>query len=91
MSTEFLKQNDNQFKQDIDKEPEIIKDNSNEEIRVSKQKEILLQLGDIILISDPSNEILNDNVFLTVPFIFLGAKLLEVDIRLSKLDRKSVV
>jgi len=64
MSTEFLKQNDNQFKQDIDKEPEIIKDNSNEEIRVSKQKEILLQLGDIILISDPSNEILNDNVFL---------------------------
>ena len=64
MSTEFSKQNDNQFKQDIDKETEIIKDNSNEEIQVSKQKDILLQLGDIILISDPSNEILNDNVFL---------------------------
>jgi len=27
-------------------------------------KEILLKLGDIILISDPTNEILNDNVFL---------------------------
>ena len=29
-----------------------------------KQDEILLKLGDIILISDPTNEILNDNVFL---------------------------
>jgi len=64
MSNEFLTQNDNQSKEDIDKETEIIKDISNEEIRASKQKEILLQLGDIILISDPSNEILNDNVFL---------------------------
>ena len=61
MSKEFLKQNDNQSNEDIDKEPEIIKESSNEE---PKQKEILLQLGDIILISDPSNEILNDNVFL---------------------------
>ena len=61
MSTELLKQNDNQSNEDID---EIIKDDSNEEMRGSKQKEILLQLGDIILISDPTNEILNDNVFL---------------------------
>ena len=29
-----------------------------------KSKEILLKLGDIILISDPTNEILNNNVFL---------------------------
>jgi hypothetical protein len=64
MSKEFLKQNDNQSNEDIDKEPEIIKETSNEEIDTPKQKEILLQLGDIILISDPSNEILNDNVFL---------------------------
>ena len=64
MSKEFLKQNDNQSNEDIDKETEIIKESSNEEIYVPKQKEILLQLGDIILISDPTNEILNDNVFL---------------------------
>ena len=31
---------------------------------VEKNGEILLKLGDIILITDPSNEILNDNVFL---------------------------
>ena len=62
MSTEFLKQNDNQTNNDID---EIIKDGFNEEIKEIKEiKEILLQLGDIILISDPTNEILNDNVFL---------------------------
>jgi hypothetical protein len=61
MSNEFLKQNDNQSNEDID---EIIKDESNEDVNDSKQKEILLQLGDIILISDPTNEILNDNVFL---------------------------
>ena len=34
-----------------------------EEIKENKE-EILLNLGDIILISDPTNEILNDNVFL---------------------------
>jgi len=64
MFTDFFKQNDNQSNEDAD---EIIKDNSNEELPISvktKQKEILLQLGDIILISDPANEILNDNVFL---------------------------
>ena len=30
----------------------------------SKESEILLKLGDIILITDPTNEILNNNVFL---------------------------
>ena len=34
------------------------------EIKESPKSEVLLKLGDIILISDPSNEILNDNVFL---------------------------
>ena len=31
---------------------------------VPKSKEVLLKLGDIIWFSDPTNEILNDNVFL---------------------------
>jgi hypothetical protein len=35
-----------------------------EEIKDNAVEEILLKLGDIILISDPTNEILNDNVFL---------------------------
>ena len=35
-----------------------------EEIIEKKVDEILLKLGDIIIISDPTNEILNDNVFL---------------------------
>ena len=35
-----------------------------EEIPEKKQNEILLKLGDIIIISDPTNEILNNNVFL---------------------------
>jgi hypothetical protein len=35
-----------------------------EPIVEKKQDEILLKLGDIILISDPTNEILNDHVFL---------------------------
>ena len=34
------------------------------ETKESPKSEVLLKLGDIILISDPSNEILNDNVFL---------------------------
>ena len=34
------------------------------ETKVQTKEEVLLKLGDIILISDPSNEILNDNVFL---------------------------
>ena len=29
-----------------------------------KQQEVLLRLGDIILITDPTNEILNENQFL---------------------------
>jgi hypothetical protein len=45
-----------------------IKQNQDINIEIFKeqeqpQKEILLKLGDIILISDPTNEILNDNVF----------------------------
>ena len=37
----------------------------NEEETIQKKaEEILLKLGDIILISDPTNEILNDNIFL---------------------------
>jgi tRNA-binding EMAP/Myf-like protein len=35
---------------------------TNEEVK--GEKEVILKLGDIILISDPTNEILNDNVFL---------------------------
>jgi hypothetical protein len=35
-----------------------------EDVIEKKQDVILLKLGDIILISDPTNEILNDNVFL---------------------------
>jgi hypothetical protein len=35
-----------------------------EEKNIPKSKEIILKLGDVIWISDPSNEILNDNVFL---------------------------
>ena len=34
------------------------------EIKEQTKEEVLLKLGDIILISDPANEILNDNVFL---------------------------
>ncbi len=35
-----------------------------EERLITSNEELLLKLGDIILISDPTNEILNDNVFL---------------------------
>ena len=42
--------------------PEV--ENIEEEVIETKQDIILLKLGDIILISDPTNEILNDNVFL---------------------------
>ena len=42
--------------------PEV--DNIEEIITEKKQDAILLKLGDIILISDSTNEILNDNVFL---------------------------
>jgi hypothetical protein len=35
-----------------------------DEIEAKPKEDILLKLGDIILISDPTNEILNDNVFL---------------------------
>jgi hypothetical protein len=37
---------------------------SDNEIKESPKAEVLLKLGDIILISDPTNEILNDNIFL---------------------------
>ena len=40
---------------------EVLKPETNENV---KEKEVLLKLGDIILISDPTNEILNDNIFL---------------------------
>jgi len=36
----------------------------NVEIEESQKTEVLLRLGDIVLISDPTNEILNDNIFL---------------------------
>jgi len=35
-----------------------------EEVKEVPKKEVVLKLGDVIWISDPSNEILNDNVFL---------------------------
>ena len=34
------------------------------DIKDIKPEEVFLKLGDIILISDPTNEILNDNIFL---------------------------
>ena len=45
--------------QDIEEIQEIVED-----VQEQTKEEILLKLGDIILISDPTNEILNDNVFL---------------------------
>lgn len=45
--------------QDVEEIQEIVED-----IPEQEKDEILLKLGDIILISDPTNEILNDNVFL---------------------------
>jgi hypothetical protein len=43
---------------------EELEEESDVEIKEQPKEEVLLKLGDIILISDPSNEILNDNVFL---------------------------
>ena len=54
-------------------EDKAVEDETKEDATVEKEdadikdtisEEILLKLGDIILISDPTNEILNDNVFL---------------------------
>ena len=45
----------------------------------NKSDEILLRLGDIILISNPSNEILNDNVFLIEYIDSKKIKLINVD------------
>ena len=45
-------------------EEEPVEEPIEEPIVPSETAEILLKLGDIILISDPTNEILNDNVFL---------------------------
>lgn len=59
---------------DVSEEEEIVKEIPQEieeieevpqrELNENPKEEILLKLGDIILISDPTNEILNDNVFL---------------------------
>ncbi len=64
----------------IEENPPIVKENENElenvnevveelevpeeEAIIEEPKDVLLKLGDIILISDPTNEILNNNVFL---------------------------
>ena len=47
-------------KQELEQELEIPK----EEVIEKNQQEVLLRLGDIILITDPTNEILNENQFL---------------------------
>jgi len=54
-----------------EQEPSLDKQNDNIDVEQKpidieepKSMEVLLKLGDIILISDPTNEILNDNIFL---------------------------
>ena len=47
----------------LEVEKENIKDIPNEKIVTPQIDEILLKLGDVMLISDPTNEILNDNIF----------------------------
>ena len=60
--------NEEEEEEEVDKEVEEDKEEDKEETNVldsiPKSTEIVLKLGDIILISDPTNEILNDNVFL---------------------------
>lgn len=49
---------DEEIKEDL-----VVPEEEKETIQ-KKAEEVLLKLGDIILISDPTNEILNDNIFL---------------------------
>ena len=55
--------NDNNDNDDNDNTNNDTNNDNNDE-NPNLEQSILLKLGDIILISDPSNEILNDNVFL---------------------------
>jgi hypothetical protein len=55
---------DNNVAPDLSEEPPNTDEPELTEINEKPTAEILLKLGDIILISDPTNEILNDNVFL---------------------------
>lgn len=47
-----------------DEQEQILEQEQEQPINGSKESEVLLKLGDIILITDPTNEILNNNVFL---------------------------
>lgn len=53
---------DNNVKKDDVKKDDVKEDDVKEDNNV--KEEILLKLGDIILITDPTNEILNNNIFL---------------------------
>jgi len=48
--------------EDENNEPTVVEELSSE--LQSKEKNVILKLGDIIIITDPTNEILNNNVFL---------------------------
>ena len=48
----------------IENDKPVVLEEVSKEVITNKPEEILLRLGDIILISNPSNEILNDNIFL---------------------------
>ena len=63
------KENSNEDNKDIENNKDIEDNKDMEEVEevnveeIKTENEIYLQLGDIILISDPTNEILNDNIF----------------------------
>lgn len=54
---------EDETKEDEPKEDEVKEDETPDYTSQKKPEEVFLKLGDIILISDPTNEILNDNVF----------------------------
>ena len=85
---EFIKDVDIELYSDKDKDidaevPVVFEEGElvvpKEELTNKKAEEILLRLGDIILISDPTNEILNDNIFFIEYIDPLKIKLINVD------------
>jgi hypothetical protein len=59
---DILKEEDKTLIQDNIEEPILVEELSSE-VKL-KEKNVILKLGDIIIITDPTNEILNNNVFL---------------------------
>jgi hypothetical protein len=71
---ETINKNDSNKKESENNEPILIETNNGDQIEIlededsaikkEKEENITLKLGDIILITDPTNEILNNNIFL---------------------------